>query len=63
VFEPNLRQRYGVDLTLPSTTMGFAALSVDGNIVTDQPDGPAIKYIRFFRQHFWCYVFFYYTHI
>lgn len=44
VFEPNLRQRYGVDLTLPSTTMGFAALSVDGNIVTDQPDGPAIKY-------------------
>ena len=44
VFEPNWRQRYGVDLTIPSTTMGFAALSVYGNIVTDQPDGPAIKY-------------------
>ncbi|XP_045034928.1 protocadherin-like wing polarity protein stan isoform X2 [Daphnia magna] len=44
VFEANLRQRYGVDLTLPSTTMGLAALSVDGNIISDEPDGPPIKY-------------------
>lgn len=44
IFETNLKQRYGVDLTLPSTMMGMAALSADGNIVQSQSDGPAVKY-------------------
>ena len=44
VFEPNLKQRYGVDLTLPSTMMSLAALSADGSVVTDQTDGPGVKY-------------------
>lgn len=43
-FEANLKQRYGVDLTLPSTMMGMAALTADGQIVSSQSEGPAIKY-------------------
>lgn len=42
MFEPNLKQRYGVDLTLPSTMMGLAALSADGEIITG--GGPGVKY-------------------
>lgn len=45
VFESNLKQRYGVDLTIPSTMMGLAALTADGNVLSDDDlNGPPIKY-------------------
>lgn len=44
VFEPNLKQRYGVDLTLPYTMMSMAALSSDGSVLPERLDGAAIKY-------------------
>lgn len=33
-FEPNLRQRYGVQLTIPDTVMSVAIVSSNGNVVT-----------------------------
>lgn len=42
-FESNLKQRYGVDLNLPSTVLGLAVLTSDGSVVTDSVDKP-IKY-------------------
>ena len=32
-FEPNLKQRYGVDLTVPSTVLSMAVLSSDGRVI------------------------------
>ncbi len=42
-FEANLKQRYGVDLTLPSTTLGLAILDSEGNILNESIEKP-IKY-------------------
>lgn len=43
-FESNLKQRYGVDLTIPSTMMSLAALTADRTVLSDDMDGPPIKY-------------------
>lgn len=43
-FENNLKQRYGVDLTLPSTLLAMAGLTADGQIISSLSDGPSIKY-------------------
>ena len=42
-FDPILKQRYGVDLTLPSTVLGLAVLSSDGNVALESTDRP-VKY-------------------
>lgn len=43
-FDPKLRQRFGVDLSVPSTVMSLTALTTDGSVLTPAIEGPGIKY-------------------
>lgn len=43
-FDPKLRQRFGVDLSVPSTVMSLTALTADGSILAPPSEGPGVKY-------------------